>query len=696
MPWSESDQPTWEPAAAPPPAVSPEGRPVITVRPKTFRAWSESDQPAWEPPPPAREISGGEAFVRGATDAATFGLQPTLSGLQAAATAPGATPEETAMLPVPGVASEAPGMESMGVGLERVRRGDEEARRAYEQARAAEAEAHRAAFEQHPYLTTGGEIGGSLLTPGFGAGTAAATWPARLALGARAGAIGGGLYGIGESIGQGGTAEEAVRGGAAGAVMGGVLGGPLHSVFGPRLPNAATQRAAQTAEELGAPLPRAVTGGPVAESVAAITRSFPLVGPRIGAALHRTEEAAGERVRDIAGGLVAPGRAGADEVVRSGLQGAIDSNKADIDAAYTALRSKLHPATPVDLTQTETALQNVINRRIAKRELNPKAGLEQVINAVDHPQRISFEGARGLRSDVRDAGDIAPHPGLNGADYNRLAEAITGDMRVTAARNRALPEFDKADAQFRVLAEQNRQINKQLKAAGERAIGAMIGAARPQSGYARELERLKQIMPADKFQAIGGQILHEIGIDPKTGTFSLAKFTTDWNRQLSREAKQALFSPEHLKNLEDIFHLGKTIKTSLATTQQNFPHTATPLIFVELAQHIADAISEGRYLKAASGVALAPAGLILTHWLASPAKAQAMSVWGKALQGMMAAPTVAARRAVFNTATRKLAQQLGVPAERIIDAAMRTIAPDNAANTVTLTPVQGNPHAAAP
>jgi hypothetical protein len=670
------------------------GRPTITIRPrsayKSVEDWENYD--ASKVPPPARQIGATEAFTRGALDSASFGLMPVLTGLQAAGNAPGATVQQKGIADaMAGVPSEAPGLEQSGLGLARH---DEAARRAYEETRARESEARSAGFEQHPFASVGGELAGGLLTPGFGVGTPG-TLGARLATGALAGAVGGGIYGGGSAIGEGGGAQEALRGAATGAALGGPFGAALGGAFGPRIANPALERAAQTARALGPGAPRglmsAVPGVPQLTSSLA---SVPLAGHKIIGNVQKLQEAAGEKIGDIASSLTPPSRAVADDAVRRGLESAIAANKQQASAHYNAVDALMHPSTPIDLTQTRSAVQSVIDRRVGKRQPDPEAGLQQVLNAIRHPEPISMEGARGLRSDVRDAGDLSPHPGLNAGDYNRIAQAITGDMRFAAHQHGAGPEFETAEKRFSEIAARNTVLNKIRRSSGEAAISKLTGAAREKGGDVRLLQGLQKTMPAAEFQQIGGSILHELGSAPATGHFSLDRFVTGWNK-LSGDAKQALFSASHLKNIDDIVHLGQHLKSALSTTNKS--HTAQALILWEVAR---DALEGAIALSAgvinpwygAYTVGSAVGLNLFTRWLALPSKSASMGVWSRVLQGVMqdATPT---RQAIFAASTRNLAHRLGVPVESIFHATERaTTADQEQNNTVTLHPVEGNPH----
>jgi hypothetical protein len=639
------------------------GRPVIDL----FVPKTEDDLPRYDaskaPPPPKRTISGGEAFGRGAIDSATFGTAPVISGLSAA----GSTGEQLPMV------GEFPGLEIVAQGAQRLTRGDEAARQRYEEERADMAARRAASFEQHPYATMGGELAGGVVTPGFGA-MSAGTLPARVGAGVAAGAIGGGLYGGGSAVGEGGGAPEAFRGAATGAAFGAPTGGLLHGLLGPRIPGPATtpmQRAAQTAAEIvpGGGLPQGLTSPiPGVKEATSSLAGFPaLGGTRISNRVREVQEAAGQRVGAIASEMTAGERGHdlADQAVRVGLASAVKRNKEVIDTFYDALHAKMPRETPIDIPALRTAVGNVITRRAAKRETNPEAGLDQVLNAIRHPEPISFEGARGLRQDVREAGDFGEHPGLNATDWNNMTAALTADMRRAAYQHGAGKEFDQAEERFKIIAEHNRQLGKVLRGPGETAISKLTNAAQEESGNARMLQGLRHSMPAEQFQRIGGTILHELG----GAEFSLANFVRGWNK-LSLAAKQALFSPQHLKNIDDIVNMGQQTKQALATASKS--HTPQVIILWEMAR---DAVELGVGIGAgvvnpAYGAAAAVgfgAGHVLTRWLSNPSQAAAMRAWAAGYQAVQQRATPV-RRATFNFASRRLAHELDIPVDRIMAA----------------------------
>jgi hypothetical protein len=411
-------------------------------------------------------------------------------------------------------------------------------------------------------------------------------------------------------------------------------------------------------------------------------QSVPAGGEKISQRVKATETAAGEHIGDIASTMTGGigDRAAADVVVRGGLQQAIEDNRGAIDAAYNNVRGRIDQNARFTMPRTDATLNRIMADRRAAGWTNPAEGLEQFRNVAGG---ATFNGAHRARVDARNAGNgLVPHPGYNAADYNRLTRAMTADLRqivqsaaarissnaqairspgALRARAAALAAFDDAERQFGRLSEQNDALHRLVNAKGEGAIGTLLGTAKEKGGNVRLLAQLRHSMPQAEFEQIGGMLLGELGQRQATGEFSLAQFVTNWNK-VSDRAKAVLFDPAHLRNIEDIVGMGEHIKGALSET--NVSKTSNALILYELAHALvegavglhAGVVSPG---QAAAGVAGVTAPMILARWLASPAKAASMAAWSRAYNGFQQGPTPA-RRAVFNIATRNLANNLGL------------------------------------
>jgi hypothetical protein len=648
-----------------------------------------------------RDVSMGEAFARSAGTGATFGLEPAIEGVNEAGRSTFARidasmpPEVQEKLRKHGHESTlanliaglgALGYEHLIAPALGITSGDQ-ATQDYRRGRDEAQEALEAGREQHPVASFAGEMAGALAVPVPGLAAAAA--PARIARGAAAGAAGGAAYGAGTAISKGkdtgGIVKDTLIGGALGAPTGAAFAG----VLGPRAATAASpgERAAQTARDLGAPLPRGVASDSRAvQATTAKLRQVPFAGERIGHAVENTQEAAGERIGDIAGQMAggATDRAAAGATVRPSLRGVVNANRQTIDAGYDAVRNQIDRGRHFVLPRTQRVLQDIRAARTAAGWPNPSQGLEQFENVA---RDATFDGAHRARVDAREAGNaLVPHPGYNAADFNRLTRAMTADLREMVA-NSALPRgaqrfgiigpaspaeraaavqaFDQAETEFGRLAEQNGVLQKLIDAKGEGAIATLLGAAKEKGGDLRLLAQLRGSMPPADFQQVGGVLLAELGHNSATGRFSLSQFVTNWDK-VSDRAKGILFSPQHLRNIEDIAGMGAHIKSALRESSTS--HSAGLLVLLDVAKDAAllgaDIASGGLGAGSAIGAGTTAGVWMLARWLGNPATASSMAAWSRARVGVLNHPTPA-RLAAFNIATRNLANNLGVPLESL-------------------------------
>lgn len=635
-----------------------------------------------EPEKTAPEIGTAEAAGNEAAHSATFGLTPALAGAMSAGRSPEeneASREAYASGQWPSALGEAgdliKGLGKLGLHY-LIPHVAEKANEQYEKGRQEAQDRLEAGREQHSMASFAGGLAGSLVTPLPGLGPA--TLGARLAKGAASGAIGGAATGAGSALSEGKDLGDIARAAGTQGTIGGVLGGTLGAAIGSRLPTgSAGERAAETARRLGAPIPKGLASDSGAlQSTTASMGAFPLAGARISSLVDETRKAAGEHIEGIIskkGGLT--DRAASNAIVGPGLEKAVDFNKAKIDANYNLLRGQIDQNARFKMPRTQAALQGIRQDRANAGWANPSQGLEQFENVANG---ATFNGAHRARTDARAAGNpLVPNPGYNAADFNRLTRAMGADIRdmAAAAANNATPAgrkaaveaFDKAEREFGPIAEQNKLLHRLINNKGEGAIGSLLNAAKEKGGNAALLAQLKKSMDPQDFQAIGAQLLHELGHNPATGEFSLAKFATGLGKT-SEGARRILFDPKHKADIEDIAGLGMHIKKALKDS--NTSHTANAVILFDLAKDAVVMASTGALahvlsVPALAGIAAASPALMFAHWLASPAKASSMAAWSRAHAGMLNHPTPA-RQAAFTIATRNLSHNLGLPAETIM------------------------------
>ena len=205
-----------------------------------------SDVPAFDQTEPTTPDAGKlDAAYRGAKQGATFGFGDELTGARAAG------PDW--MGPISGTV-----VGAGRLGLNAITGMDPNAPKQYEEGRNAERRALASAKENHPWITAGSEMAGSIpamaAQPELGAAkmlAPAATKIARFGAGALDSAFSGGLYGATSGAGEGeDIADRAVKG--ATGLVSGILGGGLAHTIGTGMGSAL--------EKYGAPVVNTVRG----------------------------------------------------------------------------------------------------------------------------------------------------------------------------------------------------------------------------------------------------------------------------------------------------------------------------------------------------------------------------------------------------------------------------------------------------
>lgn len=447
------------------------------------------------------------------------------------------------------------------------------------------------------------------------------------------------------------------------------------------------QRAAQTAENLGAPLPRGVASdSPMVQATTAKLQELPFAGERIREKVAATNEAAGNQVSDISGQMTggANDRASVGATMQPALKGVIDDNNSRIDAVYGALRNVIDPDKTVQLPNTAGTLRKIVADRTAAKQTNPTAGLDDVISLVnpirDELGRIqsvgaSFNGLQRARSDLGNSINFGKtNPGFNVGDAKRLYSAMSADMDNVVRRSvvdgvnpdQASMVLQRANSAASGLITQNKTLNQLANAPGEATVGTLLGAAKEKGGNLPLLQQLRQSMKPEDFSRVGGTLLGELGHNASTGEFSLNQFVTNWNK-VSDGAKQTMFSPQHLSNINDIVQLGTHAKNALAATSRG--QSGSLLVLLDIAKDAAllggDLMSGGLGMGSAIGAGTTAGLYGFTRWLASPAKAASMAKFSRAHLAYTSAPTTA-RQAALNIATRNMAMNLGVPVADVV------------------------------
>lgn len=440
----------------------------------------------------------------------------------------------------------------------------------------------------------------------------------------------------------------------------------------PRSEVAPAITAAQTASDLGAPLPVGLaTENKVAQAATKAAQQLPLVGPKIGEQAARTVQAAGNRVGDIAddlaGGVV--DRASSGAMLRPSLKGVIESNNSRIDDAFSALRGMIDQEGGAELPTTEKIIKQIVSERQAAGHTNPNAGLQDVQNLVD--KGATFDGLQRARSDIGNTLNFGEaNPGFNAGDLKRVYGAMSRDMEHVVSQS--AKEGIEPQAAVTALHDANStaapiiEFNKTLQRlsgikSDESLVGSLTKAAQDKTGNVKLLAQLRQSMPKEDFEQIAGTALSELGHSNSTGKFSLNQFSTKWEG-LGDRAKGVLFSPDHKAALDNIAALGRHLKD--ADKFANTSNTAGAAAWGKLIAGGAAAVGALAYGDVSlliKGLGAAGTGLAFARQLAKPAGASTIAKWTRAAVLADHGHTPA-RLASFRLATRNLLNNLGPPA----------------------------------
>lgn len=197
-----------------------------------------------------------------------------------------------------------------------------------------------------------------------------------------------------------------------------------------------TEQAANTAADLGAPLPTGLASDSRAtQAVTQAARSLPFVGAKIDTQVAKTIGAAGDAVTgiadELAGGVT--DRASVGATLRPSIEGIIESNNARISSGYGVLRAMLDQSQSFLLPKTEKTLAAILKERTAAGKINPISGLEDVERLTK--MGATFDGLLRARSDIGDLIEFAKaNPGFNKGDLKRLYGAMSADMDAVARR----------------------------------------------------------------------------------------------------------------------------------------------------------------------------------------------------------------------------------------------------------------------
>lgn len=529
----------------------------------------------------------------------------------------------------------------------------------YDEELAAANESLDAAKQNHPVLTTGAEIAGSILSPAskIGAAVKGSGIAGRIVGGVRQGVIGGGLWGVSQSpdlTDVPAVAENAAMGAGVGGVTGGAFGTIGRKAAAPG--TATGRQVAAAAQRAGVDIPVAATSDNLGVRAAgALVKQAPFGA---GAPLTRAADKAivqigqaTERTAAEYGGGAAANAATAGSGARAGLEnyiGPVTSKRAS--AFYDRVTKLVDPKITTPLQKTALVAASIGSERSAAA-LDPSSAVGQVMAALKRPQGLNYEGIQKLRTSIGEQVDTGILPaGMSKGELKQLYAGLTQDLE-RAVQNSggkaARAAFDHANAFYKALSARRENLARLLSAKNDEGVFDAIVriAGSTSTADAKLLRQARESLPPDDWNKIASAAISRLG--GEGDNFSPLKFLTAYGK-LSPVGKDILFKSTGRTDLASALD-------DIATISQRFKKLDS----------LRNTSNTGPFL-AGAGIVTAPvqtaAGLlgayVMAHVLARPATAKALANWSKAYTVAVMTPSKTAL-ASLKAASRQFAATIG-------------------------------------
>lgn len=467
----------------------------------------------------------------------------------------------------------------------------------------------------------------------FGAG---GSIPARIATGA----LGGGASSVTQDVAamaqgseQGIDPTRAAIATGVGAVAGPVLGRQPT----PNPATAARNEAVEAANRQGITIPVGAASENIAtRSTAAALKEIPVVGTPLVDASKKAAAGIEAKVGDVVSNLGSGSPLSAGHAVKDDLtQWMIHGSRDEADRLYEPVKKLLGKKTGT-LVNTENEISTLVGRASAAG-LEPP-GIVNTVNKAANSARdmggMTFEGMQTLRTEVgkRLSGEIVPEPGLDKGALKALYAALTADMGALAGRqgSKARVAWENATDVFnKDIAARRDALEKILGDTGSASPEAIVSTLRSMLGTGKgadfgRLLQVKRTLGQKSWDELASAIVADMG---KTADgFSMARFRTAYEK-LSTPGKHALFSKGHKQALDDLALISKKfaalerLGNPSGTARTGFIATSIPTAVVTAV------MAPGTAALGAGGLVTSR---ILSHILARPATAKAMSKWANA------------------------------------------------------------------
>ncbi|AWI90282.1 hypothetical protein C0214_19685 [Methylobacterium sp. DM1] len=513
-----------------------------------------------------------------------------------------------------------------------------------------------------PVTSYGTQIGAGLALPGGALASSGVRGAA--AVGAGYGA----LYGAGQGDGLTDRAERAVTGGAIGGALGAALPAAVsaagrgasavgNAVRGtPQAGRVAGQEVVEAADRLGVQLPRAVTTDNMSvQRGAAAVRNIPFAGNPLVRGAEQAIAGLGQAADNVAAGFGGGTQQAGGEAAGSAIRNWITGTSRDrVGRLYDAVDEVVDPNVRTPLMATQAAVADIAAKNSAAG-LPPGKAAELVLDAVQRPEGLSYEGIKTLRTRIGELQKNGLLPAdISGGELKAIYGALSQDLRDAvgaAGGQNALAAFERANRYNALVSQRREQLAKVVGVNGdapaERVFDRLKAAASSSSRADVELlTKARRAIGGEDWNDLAGSVAASLGRDAE-GQFSPQRFLTDYGK-LSGAGKAVLFKTTGQGDLARALDDIATVSSRFKDLQKFANPSGT-------AQNLAGGgLVAGALSEPVTTLAAIVGGNVVSRVLAAPASASSAAKWAQAYERMVRRPA-AATAAAYQTASRNLA-----------------------------------------
>jgi hypothetical protein len=362
-------------------------------------------------------------------------------------------------------------------------------------------------------------------------------------------------------------------------------GAPVSRIVGP------AARSVQTAEELkpgqqvvaaadrlsqtGAPVqvPRAVATDSVPmQQVAATASNVPIAGAPLVKAAERTIGQLGAKAGEVAqgfGGAASAQEAG--DTARSAIKNWITGESANrATKLYDRVDGLVDPNVKTTLEATRRAVAEIAAKR-SSAALAPGKATDSVLDAVQRPGGLTYEGVKTLRTNVgeRLKGGILPE-GMSASELEKIYGALSKDLQTSvsaAGGSKAAEAFNRANQYYRAVSDRRAALAKIVGADGNAPAETVLSRIEAMAGSSSradisKLIQARKAIGASDWNEIASTVVTRLGRDVE-GNFTPQRFLTAYGK-LSPAGKDILFrsagKSDLASHLDDIARVSSRFK----------------------------------------------------------------------------------------------------------------------------------------